>query len=109
MAKAPTVKPTHDLLTPALPRAAPEVTAQDESVLAPVAVPADLPESYEAAQRELEQLVGKLESGDLALEELLTGYKRGAMLLEFCRERLTAVEQQIKILDGSVLKPWNPK
>jgi exodeoxyribonuclease VII small subunit len=89
MAKAPTVKPTSDLLSD--PQAD------------------NLPASYEAAQRELEQLVAKLESGELALEQLLTGYKRGAVLLEFCRDKLTAVEQQIKVLDGSVLKPWNPK
>ena len=68
-----------------------------------------LPASYEAAQAELEQLVAKLESGDMALEQLLAGYQRGAVLLEFCREKLTAVEQQIKVLDDSVLKPWNPK
>ena len=97
MAKAPTVKSTSDLLTEPLVKAPPEV------------LPANLPETYEAAQRELEQLVAKLESGELALDELLVGYKRGAALLEFCREKLTAVEDQIKVLDGSVLKPWNPK
>ena len=69
----------------------------------------NLPASYEAAQRELEQLVARIESGDMALEQLLEGYQRGAALLEFCREKLTAVEDQIKVLDGSVLKPWNPK
>ena len=101
MAKAPTVKSTSDLLTgdPSTDIATPAATQPPEN----------LPASYEAAQRELEQLVAKLESGELALEQLLVGDKRGAFLLEFCREKLTAVEQQIKVLDGSVLKPWNPK
>ena len=65
-----------------------------------------LPASYEAAQVELEQLIGKLESGQMPLEQLLGGYQRGAQLLQFCRDKLDAVEQQIKVLDQGVLKPW---
>ena len=67
---------------------------------------AALPESYEAALQELEQLVGRLESGQMPLDQLLSGYQRGAVLLEFCRARLAAVESQIKVLDDGVLKPW---
>ena len=66
-----------------------------------------LPETYEAALQELEQLVGLIESGQLPLEQLLTGYQRGAELLKFCRDKLEAVENQIKVLEGSALKPWN--
>ena len=55
--------------------------------------------SYEAALEELEQLVGLIESGQLPLEQLLTGYQRGAELLQFCRDKLQAVEDQIKVLD----------
>lgn len=65
------------------------------------------PASYEAALEELETLVAKLESGQLPLDQLLTGYQRGAELLEFCRSRLQAVENQIKVLEGTELKPWN--
>jgi len=64
------------------------------------------PESYEAALQELEQLVGLIESGQLPLEQLLTGYQRGAWLLAFCRDRLQAVDHQIKLLDEGTLKPW---
>ncbi len=67
------------------------------------------PVSYEAAREELEQLVQVIESGQLPLEQLLTGYKRGAELLAFCRGRLEAVEQQIKVLDEGTLKPWTPQ
>ena len=55
---------------------------------------------------ELDQLVGLIESGQLPLEQLLTGYERGAKLLHFCREKLQAVENQIKVLDEGTLKPW---
>ena len=67
---------------------------------------ADLPASYEAALQELEALVNRLESGQLPLDQLLTGYQRGAQLLKFCRDRLEAVENQIKVLEGTELKPW---
>jgi exodeoxyribonuclease VII small subunit len=72
----------------------------------PSATSAPLPTTYEAAREELEQLVGQLESGKMPLEQLLTGYQRGAELLKFCRERLEAVEDQIKVLDEGILKPW---
>ena len=65
------------------------------------------PASYEAALQELEQLVARLESGELPLEQLLTQYQRGATLLSFCRERLQAVENQIKVLDQGTLTAWN--
>lgn len=65
-----------------------------------------LPASYEAALQELEELVDSLESGQLPLDQLLTGYQRGAQLLKFCRDKLEAVETQIKVLEGTELKPW---
>ncbi|QKO21120.1 exodeoxyribonuclease VII small subunit [Rhodoferax sp. BAB1] len=67
------------------------------------------PVSYEAALQELEQLVSRLESGELPLEQLLTGYQRGAELLSYCRDKLAAVEGQIKVLDEGTLKTWTPE
>ena len=67
------------------------------------------PISFEAAQDELEQLVARLESGDMPLEQLLTQYQRGAELLKFCRDRLEVVEGQIKVLDQGALKTWTPE
>ena len=67
------------------------------------------PVSYEAALQELELLVTRLESGDLPLEQLLTQYQRGAELLKFCRDRLEAVEDQVKVLDQGALKVWTPE
>ncbi|MDQ6881264.1 MAG: exodeoxyribonuclease VII small subunit [Pseudomonadota bacterium] len=71
-----------------------------------VKAPFKTPTTYEAALEELEQLVALIESGQLPLEQLLTGYQRGAELLAFCRDRLQAVEDQIKVLDQGALKPW---
>ncbi len=64
------------------------------------------PASYEAGLQELEQLVAELESGQLPLDRLLGSYQRGAALLSFCRDKLTAVEDQIKVLDAGSLKVW---
>jgi exodeoxyribonuclease VII small subunit len=64
------------------------------------------PASYELAMQELEKLVASLESGELPLDQLLSGYQRGATLLQYCRMQLQAVEDQIKVLDDGVLKPW---
>ncbi|PNG55663.1 MULTISPECIES: exodeoxyribonuclease VII small subunit [unclassified Variovorax] len=66
-----------------------------------------LPASYEAGLQELEQLVAELESGQLPLDQLLGSYQRGAALLAFCRDKLQAVEDQIKVLDANGLKVWN--
>ena len=65
-----------------------------------------IPDSYEEAMGELEQLVGRLEAGELPLEQMLSGYQRGALLLQFCRDKLQAVEDQIKVLDDGALKTW---
>lgn len=67
---------------------------------------ADQPASYEAAVAELEQWVGRMENGDLPLDGLLQAYQRSAVLLDFCRGRLQAIEQQIQVLDDGVMKPW---
>jgi len=65
------------------------------------------PKSYEDALDELDRLVAAMEAGQLPLDRLLESYRRGAELLEFCRGRLDAVEQQVKVLDDGQLRPFN--
>lgn len=62
--------------------------------------------SYEQALEELERLVASMEGGQLPLDQLLDSYRRGAELLGFCRERLQAVEEQVKVLEGGEMKSW---
>jgi exodeoxyribonuclease VII small subunit len=69
-------------------------------------VPPSSPATYEAALEELEQLIAQIESGQMPLEQMLVGYERGAQLLVFCRSKLEAVDNQIKVLDEGTLKPW---
>ncbi|MBK7025832.1 MAG: exodeoxyribonuclease VII small subunit [Polaromonas sp.] len=66
----------------------------------------DLPANYEAALQELDELVSQLESGQMPLDQLMSGYQRGAALLTFCRDKLAAVEQQISVIENGQLKSW---
>jgi exodeoxyribonuclease VII small subunit len=66
-----------------------------------------VPASYEQALSELDLLVQKMESGQLPLDQLLDGYRRGAELLSFCRSRLKVVEEQVKLLEDGQLKSWD--
>ena len=66
------------------------------------------PSSFEAALGELESLVQKMEAGSLTLEQSLDAYRRGARLVAFCRDSLAAVQQQVRVLEGDLLKPFEP-
>jgi exodeoxyribonuclease VII small subunit len=67
---------------------------------------ADTPASYEIAAAELDALVRQMESAQLPLDQLLTSYQRGAVLLQFCQSKLQALEQQVSMIDNGQLKPW---
>ena len=70
----------------------------------PAAEPASV--SFESAMAELEQLVAKMESGELPLEASVAAYKRGSELVQFCAAQLERVERQVKVLEGEILKPF---
>jgi exodeoxyribonuclease VII small subunit len=68
--------------------------------------PSAEPVRYEDALSELERLVAAMETGQMPLDGLLDSYRRGAQLLDVCRTRLQAVEQQVKVLEDGQLKDW---
>lgn len=51
--------------------------------------------SFEAAMAELEQVVGRLERGDVALDESIRLYERGAELKKHCESRLRDAEEKV--------------
>ena len=61
------------------------------------------PKDYESALAELEAIVAEMESGQLPLDASLAAYKRGAELLQFCRQQLADAEQQVKIMENGTL------
>ncbi len=59
--------------------------------------------SFETAMGELEQVLDKLEKGDVALEDAITLYERGDALKKRCEAKLKEAEEKVAIitLDGS--------
>ncbi|AMY71481.1 exodeoxyribonuclease VII small subunit [Frigidibacter mobilis] len=51
--------------------------------------------SFEDAMKELEAVVGKLERGDVPLEDSIKLYERGAKLKAHCDARLKAAEEKV--------------
>ncbi len=68
-----------------------------------------VPVDFEAALAELETLVGAMEDGDMSLEASLVAYKRGVALSRACQDRLAQAEQQVKVLEGELLKPLDAR
>lgn len=72
----------------------------------------DLPASFESALQELEQIVTRLESGDLPLEDALNEFERGVQLARQGQVKLQQAEQRVHILladsEEAPLTPFTP-
>lgn len=62
--------------------------------------------SFESALAELEAIVARMEGGELLLEQSLEDYKRGSELIRFCQAQLAAAQQQVRVLEEGLLKPF---
>ncbi len=51
--------------------------------------------SFEEAMKNLEEIVEKLEEGDVPLEEAISIYKQGMDLSRLCHTKLKSVEEQL--------------
>ena len=66
---------------------------------------------FETALEALEEIVERLESGDLSLEDSLAAFEKGVGLVKVCNQRLNEVEKRIELLvkdkEGKLqLKPF---
>ena len=52
--------------------------------------------SFEEALEQLEGIVGRLERGDVALEESIEAYERGELLKKHCQTLLRAAEDKVE-------------
>lgn len=74
-------------------------------------IPADIAGlSFEKALAELEEIVRRLEAGDVDLEDSIEIYTRGALLKRHCEARLRAAEEKIERVvlgpdDGMAAEP----
>ncbi|MDF7680341.1 exodeoxyribonuclease VII small subunit [Enterobacteriaceae bacterium ESL0689] len=70
------------------------------------------PVSFETALDELEQIVSRLESGTLPLEEALSEFERGVQLARQGQAKLQQAEQRVQILltesEEGALTPFMP-
>ncbi|WP_391371924.1 exodeoxyribonuclease VII small subunit [Lysinibacillus sp. KU-BSD001] len=57
-------------------------------------------QSFAVAMTDLEEIVRKLEQGDVPLEEAIDLYKKGMELSQFCHEKLSNAEQQLISIVG---------
>ena len=55
-------------------------------------------QTFESSLDELEKIVARLETGDMALEESLELFERGVKLSRDCKERLLKAERRIEVL-----------
>jgi exodeoxyribonuclease VII small subunit len=74
--------------------------------------PGDAAPTFEAALHRLEDIVQRLERGEITLDESLSAFREGSELVRFCLERLNAAEKAVQLLmvgeNGSlVLKAAN--
>lgn len=51
--------------------------------------------TFEQAMEKLEKIVGRLEEGDIPLEEALEIYKKGMEYSKFCHDQLKTAENQL--------------
>ena len=62
--------------------------------------------SFEDALAELEQIVRRLEAGQVKLDDAIQSYERGAQLKQHCEQKLSEAQQRVDRIvigrDGSV-------
>ena len=86
----------------------PKKSASEAQVLDSGAADSSAPAiPFEQALGELERIVGQMEGGSLSLEQSLSSYQRGVALVASCRQSLTSARQQVKILEGDLMKPFD--
>ncbi|MBR2374492.1 MAG: exodeoxyribonuclease VII small subunit [Lentisphaeria bacterium] len=54
--------------------------------------------NFEQARNQLEELVHKMESGNMPLEQLIGAYERGSMLTAHCRNLLAGLQRRVEII-----------
>lgn len=69
--------------------------------------------TFEGSMKRLEEIVQRLESGEMSLEESLKTFEEGMQLAAFCSRKLDEAEKKVTLLmrkqdGGLVEKPFEP-
>ncbi len=94
--------------SPSRPPGGPAAGAGNASAAPELPFDGPAPESFELALGELESIAQRMESGAASLEQSLADYRRGAALIGWCRKSLSEVQQQVRILEAELLRPFEP-
>ena len=60
---------------------------------------------FETTLAELEELVARMEAGDLPLDEALRSFERGVQLTRECQAALQAAQQRVQVLTQTATGP----
>ncbi len=63
---------------------------------------------FETALAELEQLVARMESGELSLEQSLAAFEQGVKLSHDCQQALTEAQQKVAMLQAESTQSQTP-
>ena len=70
-------------------------------------------QNFETSLTELEEIVSKMEQGDLSLEDSLSAFEKGVKLSKDCQKALKTAEQKVNKLvakeDGLVIEGFEPE
>ncbi|MDR2564229.1 MAG: exodeoxyribonuclease VII small subunit [Prevotellaceae bacterium] len=55
-------------------------------------------QNYKDALKEVESIIANLEKGDLDIDDVLKNVKRASQLIQFCKERLRVIDEEVNKL-----------
>lgn len=58
-------------------------------------------EKFEEAMKKLEDIVKKMEAGDLPLDEALKSFEEGVKLIRSCQDKLEEAQRRVEMLLGN--------
>ncbi len=67
------------------------------------------PKTFEEASARLDELVERMESGQLPLDDMIAAFEEGRRLVAFCNAKLSEVQKRVEVIkaqeaDGSIVR-----
>ncbi len=67
------------------------------------------PKTFEEASARLDELVERMESGQLPLDDMIAAFEEGRRLVAFCNAKLSEVQKRVEVIkaqeaDGTIVR-----
>ena len=67
------------------------------------------PKSFEEASARLDELVARMEAGQMPLDEMIAAFEEGRRLVAYCTAKLAEVQRRVEVIkeqeaDGSITR-----